>query len=180
MMAMAYNEEESDVDSLMDYMIDQEAEAEINNVINDDLAYREDAEEDMVNWCNQGRRQIEKNLIGTELNLPMDYFPHDGNWESTGRAIANNNTLRIIIHRESDTDICLIKSFYGRVSANQSIDTLLLRDYDIRGGEVFFTIMHHFLKRLWRLELCGNNIGVRGAYAFAEILSSRDCKLKQL
>ena len=88
--------------------------------------------------------------------------------------------MRTLIHWESDTDLCLIKSFWGRVSANQSIDTLLLRDYDIRGGDVFFSIMHHFLKRLWRLELCGNNIDVVGAHAFAEILSSRDCKLKQL
>ena len=41
---MAYNEEESDLDSLMDYMIDQENEAEINNLINDNLADREHAE----------------------------------------------------------------------------------------------------------------------------------------
>jgi len=75
---MAYNEEESDLDSLMDYMIDQENEAEINHIVNDDLADRVHAEEDMVTWCKKGRRQIENNLIGIELNLPMDYYPHDG------------------------------------------------------------------------------------------------------
>ena len=48
---MAYNEEESDLDSLMDYMIDQENEAEINKLVSDDLVYREHAEEDMVNYC---------------------------------------------------------------------------------------------------------------------------------
>jgi len=75
---MAYNEEESDLDSLMDYMIDQEVEAEINNLVNENLASREHAEEDMVNYCKQGRRQIENNLIGIELNLPMDYYPQTG------------------------------------------------------------------------------------------------------
>ena len=181
---MAYNDdEESDLDSLMDYMIDQENEAEINNLVNDALADRVHAEEDMVNYCKHGRHQIENNQI-VELNLPMDYYPHDGNWELFGEAIANNSTVKTLIHwahMNTSPSPKQFESFWGRVSANQSIDTLLLRNYDMDGGvEFFFTIMQHFLKRIYRLELCENNIDVRGAQAFGEILSSRDCKLWKL
>ena len=179
---MAYNEEESDLDSLMDYMIDQENEAEINNCINDDLADRVHAEEDMVNYCKHGRHQIENNQI-VELNLPMDYYPHDGNWELFGKVIANNTTLRTLIHwahMNTSPSPKQFESFWGRVSTNQSIHTLLLRNYDIDGGVEFFTIMQQFLKRLCTLELCENNINLRGAQVFGEILSSRDCNLWKL
>ena len=180
---MAYNDEESDLDSLMDYMMDQEVEAEIHNLVNDDLADREHAEEDMVNYCKQGRRQIENNLIGIELNLPMDYYPHDGNWELFGEAVANNSTVKILTHwahMDTSPSPKQFESFWGRVSTNQSIHTLLLHNYDIDGGVEFFTIMQQFLKRICTLELCENNIDVRGAQVFSEILSSRDCNLWKL
>jgi len=182
---MAYNDEESDLDSLMDYMIDQENEAEINNMVNDDLADRVHAEEDMVNYCKQRRHEIENNLIDIELNLPsMDYHPPDENWELFGKAIANNSTVKTLIHcahmSTRSPSPKQFESFWERVSTNQSIYTLLLRNYDINGGVEFFTIMQHFLKRICTLELCDNNIDVRGAQVFGKILSSRDCNLGKL
>ena len=106
----------------------------------------------MVNFCKQRRHEIENNLIGIELNSPdLDYYPHDDNWELFGEAIAKNNTLRTLIHwphRNTPPTPKQFESFWGRVSASQSIDTLLLRNYDIDGGVDFFTIMQQFIKRI--------------------------------
>ena len=146
-------------------------EAEIHNLINDDLADRVHAEEDMINYCKQRRHEIENNLIDTELNLPdIDYYPHDGNWELFGEAISNNDTLRTLIHwpgTYGHPSPKQSKSFWERVSTNQSIHTLLLRNYDIDGGVEFFTIMQQFLKRICTLELV-RIILTRGARKYLE------------
>jgi len=91
--------------------------------------------------------------------------------------------MKILIHwahEHTNPSPKQFESFWGRVSANQSIYTLLLRNYDIDGGVDFFTIMQQFLKRICTLELCQNNIDMRGAQVFGEILSSRDCNLWKL
>lgn len=116
----------------------------------------------MVHQSQEFRRRIGSNEF-TEETLSIvpgrfvedgkAFYPHDGDWLATGRAIGNNVHVKYLdcshwVLRPNDVSSNENEQFWRGVASSTSIERLDVEWFNLHGGVSFFGITSQFLKQL--------------------------------